>query len=60
MCHQQMENWKSKYHLQQREDGAWYKGDALVVMEDENFHRKLLEVYHDARTVGHAGVTRTI
>jgi len=31
-----------------------------VVTEDENIHRKLLEVYHDARTVGHARVTRTI
>ena len=60
ICCQQMENWKGKYCLQQQEDGAWYKGDALMVTEDENFHRKLLEVYHDARTVGHAGVTRTI
>ena len=56
----QIDDWKHKHRLQQGSNGTWYKGKALVVVEDESHQKALLRQYHDAPTAGHAGTNKTI
>ena len=55
-----IEDWENKYHIHKRADGAWYKGEVLVVAGDLEDHQRLLKVYHDAQMAGHLGVAKTL
>jgi hypothetical protein len=46
--------------LDLQEGGAWYKNDALVVMEDEGDQRTLLEDYYNVPTAGHPRVAKMV
>ncbi len=55
-----IEDWENKYHIHKRADGAWYKGEALVVAGDLEDHQRLLKVYHNAQMAEHLGVAKTL
>jgi RNase H-like domain found in reverse transcriptase/Integrase zinc binding domain len=59
----QMEQWKeterirfeTHYHIRR-----WLQGDCLVVPDNSTTRWSILEMYHDHKTVGHPGITRTL
>ena len=55
-----IEEWKGKYCLLKRGDGAWYHRNALVITEGMDDYQAVLAIYHDALTAGHLGVVKTI
>jgi hypothetical protein len=57
---QQVNDWAHKYQLQRKDNGAWYKGDTLVVVKDNGQQKALLEQYHNTPTAGHTGTNKTI
>jgi hypothetical protein len=58
--HSQIEKWKTRYPLEEREGRTWYKDGALVVTGNDEDKRALLEVYHDAPSARHPGVAKTL
>ena len=48
-----------KTHQCKEEDGALFRGGALVVTSGEEIHRSLLQRYHDGPMAGHPGVWKT-
>jgi Integrase zinc binding domain len=59
----QMEQWKATegvrfethYHTKR-----WLQGDRLVVPNNPTTKQSVLEMYHDHKTAGHPGITRTL
>ena len=56
----QLDNWHNKYHLMEKEGGAWYKGTVLVMTREEGDRKVLLEGYYDALTARYPGATKTL
>jgi hypothetical protein len=54
-----LEEWRDKYQLECREN-VWYRRWALVVTSNEEDHRALLEVYHDALMARHLSAAKTL
>jgi hypothetical protein len=55
-----IEAWKNKYQLVKGDDRAWYKSQALVVVDDNGAHKQLLRTYHEALTARHSGASKTL
>jgi hypothetical protein len=54
-----LEEWRDKHQLEQREN-IWYREQVLVVTSNEEDHRALLEVYHDALMARHLGAAKML
>jgi len=55
----QLEAWQKQHKLTWKNNSSWHKGEALVVIGNEEDKKALLENYHNSPTVGHPGVAKT-
>jgi hypothetical protein len=56
----EIEAWKNKYRLVKGDDHAWYKGQALVVVDDDRARKQLLRTYHEALIARHPGASKML
>jgi RNase H-like domain found in reverse transcriptase/Integrase zinc binding domain len=54
-----LHTWASRFNLTES-DSAWYRGSALVVVEDNDLRREVSSLYHDHRLAGHPGISKTL
>jgi Integrase zinc binding domain/RNase H-like domain found in reverse transcriptase len=54
-----LRTWASRFNLTES-DSAWYRGSALVVVEDNELRREVSSLYHDHRLAGHPGISKTL
>jgi hypothetical protein len=52
--------WIAKYNLRLNPDNYLWKGDSLVVVENNNLRRGVLSSFHTSKTAGHPGISKTI
>ena len=55
---QMIQKWHQAHGLEQRKD-LWWKGNALVVVENDDLRRGVIALFHDPPTAGHPGITKT-
>src|SRR5712675_386274 len=53
-----LEEWKSP-HLIQEKQGSWLKDGHLVIPPDEELRHQILQILHDALTMGHPSRDKT-
>jgi Integrase zinc binding domain/RNase H-like domain found in reverse transcriptase len=51
--------WAAHFNLTESAS-AWFRGSALVVMEDNELRREVSSLYHDHRLAGHPGISKTL
>jgi len=56
----QLEVWRVKHKLTVKNDQVWYRGQALVVVGEEEDKRALLKLYHDSSTAEHPGQSKML
>jgi RNase H-like domain found in reverse transcriptase/Integrase zinc binding domain len=54
-----LHTWASRFNLTES-DSTWYRGSALVVVEDNELRREVSSLYHDHRLAGHPGISKTL
>jgi hypothetical protein len=52
--------WMAKYNLHLDSDNYLWKGDSLVVVENNDLRRGVLSSFHTSKTAGHPGISKTI
>jgi hypothetical protein len=56
-----VQEWKTKYGIEEDEEGIWRKGPmAIAVVRPQQWRRSIIEHYHNAHTAGHPGVWKTL
>jgi hypothetical protein len=58
-CEQQMNEWKEEFAFNTVKGKCFYKGQ-LVVPNDDELKRKVLQQFHDHQLAGHPGIANTI
>jgi hypothetical protein len=58
--YQSLLTWKDTHGLCLDGQNYLWKGDALVVVENNNLRRGVLYHFHTLKTTGHPGITKTI
>jgi hypothetical protein len=58
--YQSLLTWKDMHGLRLDNQNYLWKGDALVVMENNNLRKGVLHHFHTSKTAGHLGITKTI
>jgi hypothetical protein len=58
--YQSLLTWKDTHGLCLDDQNYLWKGDALVVVENNNLRRRILHHFHTLKTAGHPGITKTI
>jgi hypothetical protein len=53
-----LSQWITAHNLEER-DGAFWKGTALVVVENNDLKRGVISLFHDNYTAGHPGIAKT-
>jgi hypothetical protein len=56
----QLEAWRAKHELTVKNNHMWYRGQALVVVSEEEDKRVLLELYHNSPTARHPGQSKML
>ena len=56
--HETLQQWKTKYRICYTADG-WFYENRLVIMEDNDLRRGVINVIHNSTTAGHPGITKT-
>jgi len=51
--HTTLKTWKTTYSIEKQDD--WLKDNRLVIPPDETLKREILQLFHNAPTVGHPG-----
>ena len=52
--------WAAAHNLSTLDGTHWYKGTALVVVEDNALRRGVTSLFHDSTTAGHPGISKTL
>jgi Integrase zinc binding domain/RNase H-like domain found in reverse transcriptase/Chromo (CHRromatin Organisation MOdifier) domain len=55
-----LDGWRAQFNIEHRPGDLWWKGDALVVVGNDNLKRGVLALFHDSATAGHPGISNTI
>jgi hypothetical protein len=58
--YQSLLTWKDTHGLRLDGQNYLWKGDALVVVENNDLRRGILHQFHTLKTAGHPGITKTI
>jgi hypothetical protein len=58
--YQSLLTWKDTHGLRLDSQNYLWKGDALVVVENNNLRRGVLHHFHTSKTAGHPGIMKTI
>ena len=55
-----LNEWASVHNLSTEDGTHWFKGTAMVVMENNNLRRGVITLFHDHKASGHPGITKTL
>jgi len=55
-----LKKWAPAHNLSLLDGTHWYRGTALVVVADNDLRRGVTSLFHDHKTAGHAGITKTL
>jgi hypothetical protein len=55
----QLEIWHKAHRIKHRPGDLWWKGDALVIVENDDLRRGVVSLFHDSITTGHPGIAKT-
>jgi hypothetical protein len=55
-----LDSWRAQFNIEHRPGDLWWKGDALVVVGNDDLKRGVLTLFHDSTTAGHPGISNTI
>jgi hypothetical protein len=58
--YQSLLTWKDMHGLRLDGQNYLWKGDALIVVENNNLRRGILHQFHTLKTAGHPGITKTM
>ena len=58
--HQTLRRWATAHNLTSNDGTHWYRGTALVVMEDNKLRRGVTSLFHEPMMVGHPGISKTL
>ena len=56
---EQLHQWNKAQGLKQQSENCWWKGNALVIVENNNLKRGVISLFYDSLTVGHPGIVKT-
>src|SRR6266850_1456598 len=54
-----LETWRAKYNVEYCPGGLWWKGDSLVIVENDDLRRGVITLFHDSLPAGHPGIAKT-
>jgi Integrase zinc binding domain len=55
-----LKSWHAQFNIKHQPGDLWWKGDALVVVGNDDLKRGVLTLFHDSITAGHPGISNTI
>ena len=55
-----LKQWAPTHNLSLLDGTHWYHGTTLVVVADNDLRRGVTSLFHDHKTAGHAGITKTL
>jgi hypothetical protein len=55
-----LDSWWAQFNIEHRPGDLWWKGEALVVVGNDDLKRGVLALFHDSTTAGHPGISNTI
>jgi hypothetical protein len=58
--YQSLLTWKDTHGLRLDDQNYLWKGNALIVVENNDLRRGVLHHFHTSKTAGHPGITKTI
>ena len=56
----QLKEWASVHGLSTEDGTYWFKGTAMVVVENNDLRRGVITLFHDHKALGHPGITKTL
>jgi Integrase zinc binding domain/Chromo (CHRromatin Organisation MOdifier) domain len=54
-----LDQWRRAHHIEHRAGDLWWKGDALVVVGNDDLKRGVISLFHDHIAAGHPGIAKT-
>ena len=51
--------WIQGHGITEHDDHSWWRGNALVVVENNDLRRGVTSLFHDSTTAGHPGIAKT-
>jgi hypothetical protein len=55
----QLDTWRKAHEIEHRPGDLWWKGNALVVVENDDLRRGVVSLFHDSIAAGHPGIAKT-
>jgi Integrase zinc binding domain/Chromo (CHRromatin Organisation MOdifier) domain len=55
-----LESWQAQFNIEHRPSDLWWKGDALIVVGNDDLKWGVLALFHDSAMAGHPGISNTI
>ena len=55
-----LKEWASTHNLSTEDGTHWFKGTAMVVVENNDLRRGVITLFHDHKASGHPGITKTL
>jgi Integrase zinc binding domain len=55
-----LKSWRAQFNIEHRPGDLWWKGDALIIVGNDNLKRGVLTLFYDSITAGHPRISNTI
>ena len=55
-----LKEWALTHNLTTEDGTHWFKGTAMVVVENNDLRRGVIALFHDHKASGHPGITKTL
>jgi RNase H-like domain found in reverse transcriptase/Integrase zinc binding domain len=55
-----LDQWRRAHHIEHRPGDLWWKGDALIVVGNDDLNRGVISLFHDHIAAGHPGIAKTM
>src|SRR6202008_711122 len=56
---ERINRWIQGHGITEQDDHSWWRGNALVVVENDDLRRGVTSLFHDSTTAGHPGIAKT-
>jgi Integrase zinc binding domain len=54
-----LDQWHRVHHIEHRPGDLWWKGNALIVVGNDDLKRGVISLFHDHIAAGHPGIAKT-
>jgi Integrase zinc binding domain/Chromo (CHRromatin Organisation MOdifier) domain len=54
-----LDQWRRAHHIEHQPGDLWWKGDALIVVGNDDLKRGVISLFHDHIAAGHPGIAKT-